>query len=163
MRLIGALFLLIVIVGMMTSNKETTTTAASAPAATAPVAAAEPPKKKEPPPTPRSGEQVSSDFFDYIHAETSYDCVQAIKRFVKYDIRSPGALWGKNTGDSMLFLLRMSRVSKKVAADNTIMLAGDEAEAQNGFGNWVRVSYTCTINLADKSVKRASIENGRLP
>jgi hypothetical protein len=121
------------------------------------------PGEKAPPPTPRRGEGVTEEFFNYIYPQTAFECAQAVMRFVKYDIRSPGVLWGHNSGNSPLFLLRMSRWSKQVASDNTILLAGDEAEAQNGFGNWMRVSYTCTVDLTNNTVKRATISDGRLP
>jgi hypothetical protein len=121
------------------------------------------PGEKVPPPTPKPSEVVSEEFFNYIYPETAFYCGQAVKRLVKYDIRSPGVMWGTNSGDSPLFLLRMSRWSTRVAPDNTILLAGDEAEAQNGFGNWMRVNYTCTIDPASKTVKRATLNEGRLP
>jgi hypothetical protein len=98
----------------------------------------------------------------HISGEMAYDCQQAIKRFIKYDIRAPGLMWGHNSGSDAMFLLRMSRWSQKVAADNTITIAGDEGEAQNGMGNWVRINYTCTVNLNNKTVKRAAFNQGRL-
>jgi hypothetical protein len=120
------------------------------------------PGEKVPPPAPRPGEAVSKEFFEYIYPEMAFECGQEIKRFVKYDIRSPGLMWGHNSGSDPMFLLRMSRWSTRVAPDNTILLAGDDAEAQNGFGNWMRVNYTCTVDLASKTVKRATMSEGRL-
>jgi hypothetical protein len=164
--LVGFLF----VVGMLgyLSNKDTDKTAAATQDKPAAVAAAkEEPKKEEekkpPPPVPYAGQEVSKEFFDYIYPEMAYGCVEAIKRFVKYDIRSPGALYGTNNGDSAFFLLRMSRVSKRVANDGSITMAGDEAEAQNGFGNWKRISYTCTVDPVNKLVKHATLSDGRLP
>jgi hypothetical protein len=119
-------------------------------------------KPAAPPPTPKPGEEVSQAFFEHISGEMAYDCQQAIKRFIKYDIRAPGLMWGHNSGSDAMFLLRMSRWSQKVAADNTITIAGDEGEAQNGMGNWVRINYTCTVNLNNKTVKRAAFNQGRL-
>jgi hypothetical protein len=66
-----------------------------------------------PAPTSKPGEVVSEEFFNYIYPETAFYCGQAIKRLVKYDIRSPGVMWGTNSGDSPLFLLRMSRWSTR--------------------------------------------------
>ena len=39
---------------------------------------------------------------------------------------------------------------------------GDQAEAQNGLGNWMRVTYSCTVNIDTKTVTDASLDNGRL-
>ena len=131
-----------------------TATAASAPP---PVA-----EKKEPlpPPTPAIGEDVSEAYFNYIDREIGFDCGQQIKRLVKYDIRSAGVLWGTNSGDWAL--LRFTRWSSRVASDGTIRLVGDEAEAQNGFGNWMRINYSCTVEVATKTVKRVTLNPGRL-
>ena len=123
------------------------------------------PKRDEPPPpppTPKRGEAVSKEFFEWFSAQMAYDCNQAIKRQVRYNIRSPGLLWGENTADSAFFLLRMSRYSKQVAPDNTIMLVGDEAEAQNGFGNWLRITYVCKVDVSTNTVKHATFSSGRL-
>jgi hypothetical protein len=163
--LVGILFL-IGVVGYFSNKGDKEATAAAPKSAPVALAAVEEPKKQEepkpPPPTPRAGEAVGEEFFNYIHPETAYVCAEAVKRIVKYNIRSPGALWGTNDGDSAFFLLRMSRWSKKVAADGTILLAGDEAEAQNGFGNWAKINYTCTIDPVSKTAKRATLDQGRL-
>ena len=92
----------------------------------------------------------------------AYHCQEAIKGLVKNDIRAPGIMWGTNSSRDMTFLLRMSRWSGKVSSNNTILLAGDEAEAQNGLGNWLRVNYTCTVDLSNNSVKGATLDQGRL-
>ena len=60
------------------------------------------------------------------------------------------------------FLLRFTRWSKSVANDGTITMRGDQAEAQNGLGNWMRVTYSCTVNIDTKTVTDASLDNGRL-
>lgn len=118
-------------------------------------------ERKEPPPTPAIGEDVSEAYFDYIKREVSFDCGQQIKQLVKYDIRSPGALWGTHSGDWAL--LRLTRWSSRVASDGTIRLHGDDAEAQNGFGNWMRVNYSCTVEVATKTIKGVTLDSGRLP
>jgi hypothetical protein len=140
----------------------TTTVSIAADPGPAPASTSKP-NEKAPPPTPKPGEEVSEEFFNYIHSETAFRCQQAVKRLVKYDIRSPGIMWGTNSGDSLMFLLSMSRWSKYVASDNTIFLRGDKAEAQNAFGNWIRANYSCTIDLASKAVKDATLNEGRLP
>ena len=69
---------------------------------------------------------------------------------------------GTSSSRDMTFLLRMSRWSGKVSPNNTILIAGDEAEAQNGLGNWLRVNYTCTVDLSNNTVKHATLNQGRL-
>jgi hypothetical protein len=77
-------------------------------------------------------------------------------------MRSPGVFYGTTTMDSMTFLLRFDRWSKVVRSDGTIRIAGDQAEAQNGLGNWVRANYSCTVNINTKTVTDAGLGNGRL-
>jgi hypothetical protein len=62
----------------------------------------------------------------------------------------------------MFFLLRFDRWSKLVGNDNTIRIAGDAAEAQNGLGNWVRANYSCTVNIDTKTVMDVTLNDGRL-
>lgn len=138
-------------------------------ASTPVAAAAQPPataKKEEPPPpppTPRIGEDVSEEFFKYIHHEVLFECQQLIKTLVKYDIRSPGIFSGTNDSRSMFFLLRFDRWSRYVASNGTIKLYGDAAEAQNGFGNWIPVNYSCTVDITNKTIVDGRLDNGRLP
>ncbi|OKO70036.1 hypothetical protein AC630_35655 [Bradyrhizobium sp. AS23.2] len=91
-----------------------------------------------------------------------FECQQQIKRLVRNDMRSPGVFSGTNSMDSVFFLLRFDRWSKRVANDGTIRMRGDQAEAQNGLGNWMRVTYSCTVNIDTKTVTNASLDNGRL-
>jgi hypothetical protein len=149
-------------VGFCTLNSGTKPTTSATPipvqSPSATAAKAEPPP---PPPTPDPVQEVTEEYFRHLnHDDVHFECDQAIKRLVKYDIRSPGVLYGTNTG--MWAFLRFDRWSKRVANDNTIKIYGDEAEAQNGFGNWVRINYSCTIDLGTKKVLRATLDNGRL-
>jgi hypothetical protein len=163
MRIIGALFVLCVIVGMATQHKgDVQPATAAATTATTPAAA---PAKKEPPPpppTPKPGEEVTEEFFKYfVDGEVMVNCDYKIKPLVKYEIRTPGLMWGTNSGDSAF--LYFDRWSRTVGKDNTILIAGDRAEAQNGFGNWIKVNYSCRINLATKKAVYGTLDNGRLP
>ncbi len=119
----------------------------ASPPPSVPKSASSAPEKKEPPPpppTPAVGEDVSQEYFRYLEREVSFDCQQQIKALVKYDIRSPGTFYGTNSGDWAI--LRFDRWSKRVATDGTIRMAGDDAEAQNGLGNW----DTCQLQLHGK-------------
>ena len=78
-------------------------------------------------------------------------------------MRSEGIFYGKNEMDSINFLLQFDRWSKLVSNENTITIAGDKAEIQNGFGNWVRASYRCKVNIDTKTVIDASVSSGRFP
>jgi hypothetical protein len=102
-------------------------------------------EKKPPPPVPAPGEEVSEEFFDYLNHKIGFDCQKALKSMVKYDIRTPGMLWGTNQGDWAF--MRFDRWSKYVSPDNTIRIRGDDAELQNGLGNWVRHTYSCTVHV----------------
>ena len=167
--LVGIVFVL-GFIGVASQHADTSKTASasveSKPAVVAakeePKVVAPPPEEKKPPPVPYAGQAVSKEFFDYIYPKMSYDCVQAIRPFVKYDMRSPGMMWGTNNIRDLGFLLRMTRYSKVVANDGSITLAGDEAEAQNGFGNWKRVTYVCVVDPVNLLVKRASLSDGGL-
>jgi hypothetical protein len=122
-------------------------------------------KKQEPPPppaTPGPGEAVTNEYFDHLRRSAIIvDCMMEIKKLVKYDIRAPGVLWGHSSGD--FAILRFTRFSERVAKDGTITVGGDDAEAQNGIGNWMRVNYTCIIDPEANTVKRVTLNPGRLP
>jgi hypothetical protein len=135
----------------------------SPPADSTPKSEAKPKDKDEepPPPTPQIGERVTTEFFDYVRKKRGFDCQQAIKRHAEYGIRSPGALYGTNSGDSVFFHLRFSRKSRTVDGDGNMDLAGDEAEAQNGIGNWVGVKYICTVNVRTLEVRDTMLTRGR--
>jgi hypothetical protein len=77
-------------------------------------------------------------------------CERSVKNAAQYDLR--WTTWG----------LVFSH-SRRNGIDPTIKLIGDMAEAQNGFGNWVRVNYTCTFDLNTKTVINVTMERGRLP
>jgi len=112
------------------------------------------------PPRPAIGEAVSQKYFEYIDRVVAFDCNNEVKALVKYDIRAPGLVWGTRSGRDTF--LRFRQWSKRVAPDGTIRLVGDDAEAQNGFGGWARVNYSCTVDIATNSVKDASLNPGRI-
>jgi hypothetical protein len=118
---------------------------------------------KPEPSRPAVGQEVSEEYFDWISSKLHFECQQRIKQIVRYDMRTPGIFSGTNSTDSVFFLLRFSRWSKFVADDNTIRMRGDEAEAQNGIGNWLRVNYSCIVNINTNTVVDVSLDDGRLP
>jgi hypothetical protein len=104
---------------------------------------------------------ISEDLFRAVKNESSYECGRRIRNLVKYDIRSPGVLYGTNNGDSAL--LRFTQWGVKVSKTGTMTIWGDEAEAQNGFGVWLKVNYSCEVDLASKKIVNVTMDNGRLP
>jgi hypothetical protein len=115
------------------------------------------------PARPKPGQEVSEEYFKWLERKVGFDCQQQIKRGVAYNMRSEGILYGTNEMDSIKFILRFDRWSKLVSNENTITIAGDKAEIQNGLGNWVRASYRCKANIDTKTVVDASVSSGRLP
>jgi hypothetical protein len=83
----------------------------------------------------------------------AYTCGTAVEKSAKYDLR-----W-KLSSPSKRFPYTMGGRDMV----NRITLVGDEAEAQNGFGGWVRVNYSCTFDWQSDKVVATTIEAGRLP
>jgi hypothetical protein len=76
-------------------------------------------------------------------------CARAVENAAKYDLRWTS--WGKfYSADGIAH------------PDGKILFHGDEAEAQNGFGGWVRVNYFCVFDPKTKQAE-VSIKSGRLP
>jgi hypothetical protein len=77
-------------------------------------------------------------------------CVRSVENSAKYDLRWTS--WGS----------KFQSPDGITHPDGTILFFGDEAEAQNGFGAWVRVNYSCVF---DPKTKQTSVEiaMGRLP
>jgi hypothetical protein len=75
-------------------------------------------------------------------------CMRAVENSAKYDLRWTG--WTKfQSADGIIH------------PDGTILFFGDEAEAQNGFGGWVRVNYSCVFDPKTKQTS-VSMNTGRL-
>ena len=104
---------------------------------------------------------ISEDLFRAVKTEAGYECGRRIRNLVKYDIRSPGVLYGTNTGDSAL--LRFTQWGVKVSKTGTMIIWGDDAEAQNGFGVWLKVNYSCEVDLTSKKIVNVTMDQGRLP
>jgi hypothetical protein len=106
------------------------------------------------------GEKTPDELFIAVNREVGIDCAKNIRKLVRYDIRSPGIVYGKNSGEAAI--LRFTKFSARVSEKGTISLYGDDAEAQNGFGNWLRVNYSCEINLANKHIVDVKMDFGML-
>jgi hypothetical protein len=104
---------------------------------------------------------ISEDLFRAVKTEVGNECGRRIRNLVKYDIRSPGVFYGTNNGDSAL--LRFTQWGMKVSKTGTMTIWGDDAEAQNGFGVWLKVNYSCEVDLRSKKVVNVTMDDGRLP
>jgi hypothetical protein len=102
---------------------------------------------------PMAGQEVSEKYRDHVFIEghAGWKCKKAIENAAKYDVR-----WTSWFSD-------FSRWNKYARADGYIRFSGDDAEAQNGFGNWVRANYSCLFDPATSTVISVSIEPGKLP
>jgi hypothetical protein len=101
---------------------------------------------------PDVGAEVPEAYFNHVFADASWPCRKAVENAAKYDLRwTDGWL-------SPAF----SRWNKYMRADGLMFFYGDRAEAQNGFGAWLRVNYVCRYDPATKRVVGASFEQGRL-
>lgn len=162
---IGAAAIVIVLFAIFGGKHEPTANSSSHVVDAPPTRAADSPKtetEKPEPVRPTAGQEVSEEYFDWINRKMGFKCQHQIKGLVRNDMRSPGVFSGTNSMDSVFFLLRFDRWSKRVANDGTIRMRGDQAEAQNGLGNWMRVTYSCTVNIDTKTVTDVSLDNGRL-
>ena len=76
-------------------------------------------------------------------------CQKALENSAKYDLRWTDS-WRhpKFTGPGPIVL------------DRFRAFFGDAAEAQNGFGGWVRVRYRCIYDFAAKKADKVSFEPG---
>jgi hypothetical protein len=112
--------------------------------------------KPPPPPvvTPAAGEKVSEAYYQNVVRDALSPCSRAIEKSAKYDLR-----WSS----SFLVMLRFSHYSTYRQRDGTLILSGDDAEAQNGFGNWVRIHYSCSFDPETKTVSNVTMDSGKLP
>ena len=83
---------------------------------------------------PRIGAEVSEKYFEAVRGKTWTHCKRAIENLAKYDLRWTD--WG----------IPFDRWNATHREDGLLRLIGDGAEAQNGYGGWVRVNYICTVD-----------------
>jgi hypothetical protein len=128
-----------------------TTHPTSQPAAVAKEPVAEPAKQKVLLPVPKPGEHVSEEYFMQVYPDAAWPCKTAIEDSAKYDLR-----W--TNGWLSMYFNRWGSVARE---DGHLILVGDTAEAQNGFGGWVRVNYRCEFDPASKKIIDASFAPGK--
>lgn len=88
-----------------------------------------------------------------ISAEAEGPCKRLIEASVKYDVK-----WTGGWLDSLF--TRAKWVDQK---GELIMLLGDSAQFQNGFGNYIRGRYVCVYDIRAKKPISVDMEPGRLP
>ena len=59
--------------------------------------------------------------------------------------------------------VQISGTGSKVSKTGTMTIWGDDAEAQNGFGVWLKVNYSCEVDLTSKKIVNVTMDQGRLP
>jgi hypothetical protein len=136
MRLLGLIILIVIVVAVIKSGDKTADQSAPSAVSSASTTTTEKPKPKEKEiiPSPGAGEEITPTYYKQVHDDALWVCM-------------------KPTFD---------RWNKHQRQDGHILLYGDEAEAQNGFGNWVRVNYRCEFDPAAKKVLDAQLSQGRL-
>jgi hypothetical protein len=151
-RLIALIILVVIAVAVFNSGDKTADQSGpSASATTQP----EKPKPKEIIPPPAIGEEVPEAYYKQVKDDAWWDCMKAVERSAKYDLR-----WTKTFLGTQL--PTFDRWNKYQRQDGHVVLYGDEAEAQNGIGNWVRVNYRCEFDPAAKRVVEVELNQGRL-
>jgi hypothetical protein len=102
---------------------------------------------------PAVGEQMTDGYVEYVKTDLKGDsnCKNAVADMAKYDLR-----WTNSWGSSPF-----GYYNRYALPDGYVRLVGDEAEAQNGFGGWVRVNYTCLYDPATQTVKNVILNQGR--
>jgi hypothetical protein len=114
------------------------------------------PKEKEVIPPPGTGEVITEAYYKQVWDDALMVCKKAVERSATYDLR-----WTK-IGVFGTPLPMFDRWNKHQRQDGHILFYGDEAEAQNGLGNWVRVNYRCEFDPAEKKVMDAQLNQGRM-
>jgi hypothetical protein len=102
---------------------------------------------------PAAGAEVPETYFNKVERDAFVPCTAAIENMATYDIR-----W-----TSGFLSPRFSRWNKYQRDDGTLQLTGDAAEMQNGFGNWLRVTYRCVFDPKEQKVVNVTIDRGKLP
>jgi hypothetical protein len=94
----------------------------------------------------RGAYMAEADFYQ-MSPDAHWSCQKAIENYAKHDLRWTESWLNRKFTDSV--------TSKYVHPDGLMLFYGDKAEAQNGFGGWVRVKYRCTYNPFTKEVVEA--------
>ena len=157
MRLLGLIILIVIVVAVIKSGDKTADQSAPSAVSSASTTTTEKPKPKEKEiiPSPGAGEEITPTYYKQVHDDALWVCMKAVERSAKYDFRWTKTLFGTQ-------LPTFDRWNKHQRQDGHILLYGAEAEAQNGFGNWVRVNYRCEFDPAAKKVLDAQLSQGRL-
>jgi len=110
-----------------------------------------PPTPKPIPAKPTAGQEVSEEYVNYVirEREGGWNCKQAVEKSAKYDIKWKS--WGYG----------FDYWNKYARNDGYLRISGDDAEAQNGFGNWVRANYSCTYDPENKTVINVTLDAGK--
>jgi hypothetical protein len=101
------------------------------------------------------GEEVSEKYINYVlfDRDGRAKCKSAIEDAAQYDLRWPGG-WLTSV---------LTRWNATAREDGYIRFSGDNAEAQNLVGLWVRVTYHCLFDPDSRTVIGVSLERTKIP
>jgi hypothetical protein len=148
-RVLFAIIMLVLFMAWIGSTTHPTSQSAAVAETKPPVTVAE---TKKALPVPAFGEHNSEEYFNQVYADAAWPCKTAIENSAKFDLR-----WTQSW--IARYFNRWNSVARE---DGHLILVGDTAEAQNGFGGWVRVHYRCEFDPASKKVINASFEPGKI-
>jgi hypothetical protein len=89
--------------------------------------------------------------------EVEVACGKAIEKVVKFGIRYEAVMFG------LIHLPNFEYGTKNPLPNGHKIIGGDNAEAQNEMGNWVRVHFKCEYDPETKQVFNATVEPGKMP
>jgi hypothetical protein len=124
--------------------------------AVAPVTTPVTPPRPAPAPQPAKPKVTIKDVYE----RTDKPCKAAVEGLAQYDLRWTGRT-SKSYGFPQYRLTKGGSATDDLEGADSIHLVGDRAEAQNGFGNWMRVNYSCTYDLRAGKVVDATLDAGR--
>jgi hypothetical protein len=102
---------------------------------------------------PVVGEKMTEGYIRYVQDDLKAEknCRREIENLAKYDLK-----WTSWT-------TTFEYNNANARADGYVRFIGDNAQAQNGFGGWVRVNYECLYDPSNQQVARVKMDNGKLP
>lgn len=105
---------------------------------------------RKPVAAPRAGERMTDEYFKYVVDLGGYRCQQAIQATALHGFRWTKWMFGRFA----MFDVR----GGYLIPGHGVLLMGDDAEAQNGLGNWLQVKYFCEYDPASETVIKAYFE-----
>jgi len=102
---------------------------------------------------------ISEDVFRAVKTEAGYECSRRIRNLVKYDIRSPGVLYGTNNGILLCFA-SPSGSGRSPSRHHDHL--GRRADARTAW-RLAEVNYSCEVDLTVKKDRQRDDGQGLCP